>query len=62
VIERLPLKELLNKTGVRAVPDQMVAEAKLPRQPSKFALLSEPTPAGEVVEFPGRRKATETRP
>jgi hypothetical protein len=54
VIERLPLKELLNKTGVREVLDQMVAEAHLPPQPSKFELLSEPDPAGQVVPFKAR--------
>ena len=52
VIERLPLKELLNRPEVARVLDQLVAEAKLPPQPSKFELLSEPDPAGEVVPFP----------
>ena len=55
VIERLPLKELLNRPEVARVLDQLVAEAKLPPQPSKFALLSEPDPAGEVVTFPAPR-------
>jgi hypothetical protein len=54
VLERLPLNELLNKTDVRALLDQMVAEANLPPQPSKFELLSEPSPA--------RRKAGAARP
>lgn len=54
VIERLPLKELLNRAEVARVLDQMVAEANLPPQPSKFELLSEPAPAGEVVGIPGR--------
>jgi hypothetical protein len=62
VIQWLPLKELLNKTGVREVLDQMVAEAKLPPQPSKFELLSEPDPEGEVVPFPAHQKAGVARP
>jgi hypothetical protein len=62
VIERLPLKELLNRPEVARVLDQLVAEAHLPPQPSKFELLSEPDPAGEVVPFPARPKAAGTRP
>jgi hypothetical protein len=62
VIERLPLKELLNQPEVARVLDRLVAEANLPAQPSKFELLSEPDPAGEVVPFPAPQKATETRP
>ena len=62
VIERLPLKELLNKTGVREVLDQLVAEAKLPPQPSKFELLSEPAPEGELVQFPARQRVKVARP
>jgi hypothetical protein len=54
VLERLPLNELLNKTDVQALLDQMVAAANLPPQPSKFELLSEPSPA--------RRKARVARP
>ena len=54
VIDRLPLKDLLNRPEVARVLDQLVAEANLPPQPSKFALLSEPDPAGEVVPFPAR--------
>jgi hypothetical protein len=54
VIERLPLKALLNQPEVARVLDQLVAEAKLPPQQSKFALLSEPDPAGQVLPFKAR--------
>jgi hypothetical protein len=54
VIERLPLKAFLNRPEVARVLDLLVAEAKLPPQPSKFELLSKPDPAGEVVPFPAR--------
>jgi hypothetical protein len=57
VIERLPLKELLNRPEVARVLDRLAAEAHLPAQPSKFELLSEPDPAGEVVPFPAPRKS-----
>ena len=62
VIERLPLKELLNQPEVARVLDRLVAEASLPPQPSKFELLSEPAPAGEVVGFPGRQRVAAARP
>ena len=62
VIQWLPLRDFLNKTGVCEVLDQLMKEAKLPPQPSKFALLSEPDPEGQVVEFPARRKAKAVRP
>ena len=62
VLDRLPLVDLLNQPEVARVLDRMVAEAKLPAQPSKFELLSELDPAGEVVPFPARPRATVARP
>jgi hypothetical protein len=62
VIESLPLNELLSREEVARVLDQLVAEAELPPQPSKFELLSEPDPEGEVVPFPAPGKAEAARP
>jgi hypothetical protein len=51
VIDRLPLKELLNRPEVARVLDRLVAEANLPPRPSKFQLLFEPHPAGQATPF-----------
>ena len=62
VVEYLPLNELLSHPEVARVIGRLAAVMNLPPQPSKFELLSEPDPAGEVVPFPARPKAKETRP
>ena len=62
VIERPPLKELLNRPEVARVLDRLLAEANFPAQPSKWELLSEPAPGGEVVGIEAAGAANDRRP
>jgi hypothetical protein len=62
VVERIPLNEVLSHLEVARVISRLAAVMNLPPQPSKFELLSEPDPAGEVVPFPAPPKTRGTRP